>query len=241
MIERALERAGETVRQTVPESAGRSTVPLPAERHAGALAGGRPATAEILVFTSLSVPVASWRQPAPLLDAVEQGLAGCDRREDQGHAGRERRANELDRAGPFDFAERRVDGDQAVAGDDPGQQDCHRLAVLATAARDRDEGAGPDHVPALAGKAYVGKAVGHGSGSRQAARETALRSPASPGRHCPPPPVAGSRGPLAPGLAPPVPGWGNDHDVLGNDGGRGRGERGNAVATVTDRQRSTLE
>ena len=34
-------------------------------------------------------------EPAPLLDAVEQALAGRDRRQDQGHAGRERRPNEL--------------------------------------------------------------------------------------------------------------------------------------------------
>ena len=78
VIERALGRAGETARQSVPGSgsgagpgpAGGTTAPLPAERHAGALAAGRPdpgsvsgaGTAEILVFTSLSVPAASWRQ-----------------------------------------------------------------------------------------------------------------------------------------------------------------------------------
>ncbi len=62
VIERALGRAGETARQTVPGSPGRSTVPLPAERHAPSLAAGRTNTAEILVFTSLSVPAASWRQ-----------------------------------------------------------------------------------------------------------------------------------------------------------------------------------
>ena len=61
ILDRALERAGETARQTVPGS----TAPLPAERHAGSLAGiaaGRGGTAEILIFTSLSVPAASWRQ-----------------------------------------------------------------------------------------------------------------------------------------------------------------------------------
>ena len=70
ILDRALERAGEAARQTVPESgsgtgpgsSGGATAPLPAERHVGALAGRRPATAEILVFTSLSVPAASWRQ-----------------------------------------------------------------------------------------------------------------------------------------------------------------------------------
>ena len=73
ILDRALERAGETARQTVPGSAsgaspgsaGRTAAPLPAERHAGALGTGmtgREATAEILIFTSLSVPAASWRQ-----------------------------------------------------------------------------------------------------------------------------------------------------------------------------------
>ncbi len=61
VLDRALERAGEAARRTVPGS----TAPLPAERHAGSLAGnapGRGGTAEILIFTSLSVPAASWRQ-----------------------------------------------------------------------------------------------------------------------------------------------------------------------------------
>ena len=78
VIERALGRAGEAARRTVPgsggaspglraggtspESSGGTTAPLPAERHAGALAAGRSNTAEILIFTSLSVPAASWRQ-----------------------------------------------------------------------------------------------------------------------------------------------------------------------------------
>ena len=70
VLQRALGRAGETARQTVPGSPGRSAVPLPAERHAPSLAVGRPdsgsasgaGTAEILVLTSLSVPPESWRQ-----------------------------------------------------------------------------------------------------------------------------------------------------------------------------------
>ena len=62
ILDRAIERAGEAARQTAPGSAGGTTAPLPAERHAPSFAGGRPATAEILVFTSLSVPAASWRQ-----------------------------------------------------------------------------------------------------------------------------------------------------------------------------------
>ena len=65
ILDRALERAGEAGRQTVLDSSGRSTAPLPAERHAGGFiegAAGRGGTAEILIFTSLSVPPASWRQ-----------------------------------------------------------------------------------------------------------------------------------------------------------------------------------
>jgi len=78
IVERALERAGETARQTVPGSVSGtgpgSTAPLPAERHAGSLAGttaGRAGAAEILIFTSLSVPAASWRQWAR--DAARSG------------------------------------------------------------------------------------------------------------------------------------------------------------------------
>ncbi len=70
ILDRALERAGETARQTVPGS----TAPLPAERHAESLAGnavGRGGTAEILIFTSLSVPAVSWRQWAR--DAARTG------------------------------------------------------------------------------------------------------------------------------------------------------------------------
>ena len=73
IVERALGRAGETARQTVPGRSG-ETSPLPAERHAGSLAGtaaGRAGTAEILILTSLSVPAASWRQWAR--DAARSG------------------------------------------------------------------------------------------------------------------------------------------------------------------------
>ena len=61
IVERALERAGAAARQSVPSATG-PTAPLPAERHAGELSGPRSGTAEILIFTSLSVPAASWRQ-----------------------------------------------------------------------------------------------------------------------------------------------------------------------------------
>ena len=70
IVERALERAGRTARQTVPGATG-STAPLPAERHAGELTGPRSGTAEVLIFTSLSVPAASWRQWAR--DAARTG------------------------------------------------------------------------------------------------------------------------------------------------------------------------
>ncbi len=61
ILDRALKRAGEAARQTVPGRSG-ETSPLPAERHAGELSGPRSGSAEVLVFTSLSVPAASWRQ-----------------------------------------------------------------------------------------------------------------------------------------------------------------------------------
>ena len=70
VIERALGRAGETARQTVPGRSG-ETSPLPAERHAGELSGPRSGSAEVLIFTSLSVPAASWRQWAR--DAARTG------------------------------------------------------------------------------------------------------------------------------------------------------------------------
>ena len=69
VIERALKRAGEaarqSARQTVPGSRVGLPAPLPAERHAARTADGLAArgnTAEVLLFTSLSVPAASWRQ-----------------------------------------------------------------------------------------------------------------------------------------------------------------------------------
>ena len=76
IIDRALERAGGTARQTVPGPSGGTAAPLPAERHAGRIAegaAGHGGTAEILIFTSLSVPAASWRQWAR--DAAALGAA----------------------------------------------------------------------------------------------------------------------------------------------------------------------
>ena len=63
VIERALKRAGGS-------AAGTGPAPLPGERHAPALAVARRGTAEVIVFTSLSVPAASWRQSARDASAV---------------------------------------------------------------------------------------------------------------------------------------------------------------------------
>ena len=76
ILDRALERAGDAARQTVPGSALGTTTPLPAERHAAEIArpgAGRATTAEILIFTSLSVPAASWRRWAH--EAASMGAA----------------------------------------------------------------------------------------------------------------------------------------------------------------------
>ena len=65
VVERALGRAGEAARQTMPGAPGHPTALLPAEWHAAGITGGaagRAGTAEILIFASLSVPAASWRQ-----------------------------------------------------------------------------------------------------------------------------------------------------------------------------------
>ncbi|MYI67624.1 MAG: type-F conjugative transfer system pilin assembly protein TrbC [Boseongicola sp. SB0673_bin_14] len=65
IVERALERAGETARRSVAGPSGPPASPLPAERQARSLAGNagdRRSTAEVLVMLSLSVPAASWRQ-----------------------------------------------------------------------------------------------------------------------------------------------------------------------------------
>ena len=89
ILDRALKRAGEAARQTVPGRSG-ETSPLPAERHAGELSGPRAGTAEILIFTSLSVPAESWRQwareaagigvPLVLRGVSEDGLPATAKR-----------------------------------------------------------------------------------------------------------------------------------------------------------------
>ena len=89
IVERALGRAGAAARQTVPGRSG-ETPALPAERHAGELSGPRSGSSEILIFTSLSVPAASWRQwareaagigvPLVLRGVGEGGLPGTAKR-----------------------------------------------------------------------------------------------------------------------------------------------------------------
>ena len=76
VIGRALERAGKAASgaATGAGSGKGSPAPLPAERHASRTAhglAGPGGTAEILLFTSLSVPAASWRQWAR--DAARTG------------------------------------------------------------------------------------------------------------------------------------------------------------------------
>ena len=93
IIDRALRRAGEAARQTVPGSSRETAAPLPAERHAARTAdglAGRGNTPEILLFTSLSVPAASWRQwardaarigaPLVLRGVSERGLRATVKR-----------------------------------------------------------------------------------------------------------------------------------------------------------------
>ena len=70
IVERALDRVGEAAAESVRtrEAAGNDDplAPLPAERHAAAVKTGLSdrggSTAEILIFMSLSVPAAIWRQ-----------------------------------------------------------------------------------------------------------------------------------------------------------------------------------
>ena len=76
ILGRALHRAGEAALQTVPGAPGGTAAPLPAERHGERIVdgGAGPAgTAEVLIFTSLSVPAESWRQWAR--EAARSGAA----------------------------------------------------------------------------------------------------------------------------------------------------------------------
>ena len=88
-------------------------------------------------------------KPAPFFDAFEQGFPGGGPGEEERYAVQDRALDMLDRARPFDHAERRVDDEKLVAGDDVGEQDRHRLAVLASAVVESDESAAGDMFPAF--------------------------------------------------------------------------------------------
>ena len=62
VIDRALERAGRAAPEAGESGTHASPAPLPAERHAAGFRAARPNTAETLVFMSLAVPEAAWRQ-----------------------------------------------------------------------------------------------------------------------------------------------------------------------------------
>ena len=89
------------------------------------------------------------RETTAFLDAFEQCLAGGDGGEDQRDAPGDRGLDVLDRAGPLDFAERRVNHEKLFARDNAREQDRHGLAVLAAGMAHRHQGAAPDHLPAL--------------------------------------------------------------------------------------------
>ncbi|MDD9993169.1 MAG: type-F conjugative transfer system pilin assembly protein TrbC [Rhodospirillales bacterium] len=76
IVDRALARAGEAARDASAET-GTAAPPLPAERHAARIDEGlsaRQDSAELLVFMSLSVPAASWRQWAREVALVDAPL-----------------------------------------------------------------------------------------------------------------------------------------------------------------------
>ena len=77
VIDRALARAGEAARDAASETG--TAAPLPAERHAARIGeglAGRADSAELLVFMSLSVPVASWAQWAREAESMDADHAG---------------------------------------------------------------------------------------------------------------------------------------------------------------------
>ena len=97
IIDRALERADDAARQTVPGSSESSSAPLPAERHAARTAdglAGRGNTPEILLFTSVvcaggELAAMGARRGA---DRGADGAAGRGRRRVAGHGETDRPA-----------------------------------------------------------------------------------------------------------------------------------------------------
>ena len=139
-------------------------------------------------------------------DAVEARLGGTRLTKGQKEAVRTVLLSKdmLDRALPFDLAQRGVDRHELAVGHDARQQDGDRLAVLAAAGIDGDESAGANHVTALGRHGNVGDAAGHGSVSPAVARRAARRPRNAPGGSRPLSPVAAarradSRGPTAAG------------------------------------------
>ena len=105
-------------------------------------------------------PDPSAGEAATLLDAVQQGFSGRDGCENEGHVRRDRVLDMLNRAGPLDLAERSVNYNELVAGNDVREQNRHRLAVLAAIGVDCDQGAATNQLSALAGDGDIGS--GHG-------------------------------------------------------------------------------
>ena len=161
-----------------------------------------------------AVPSTRIRKPPTPLDAFEQALPGCGACENEGHARGNRVLDVCDRAGPIDLAERRVNHNELVAGNNARERDRHRLAVLAARRVDCDQCAATNQLPALAGDGDVG--IGHGVGPRLdgmfgTGRAAPLSTPrAPPGPLGAPPPFgwADSRGwTRASEGGMPVPGW----------------------------------
>ena len=103
---------------------------------------------------------------APLLDPVEQGLAGGDRCQDERHASRNGALDVADDLGPFYVAERRVDDEKLFTGDDAREQDRYRLAVLSARVRQWHERPAIDQLPALGGDGDVGRAAARRGATR---------------------------------------------------------------------------
>ena len=89
------------------------------------------------------------RPHAALLDALEERFPGCDGRQDERNARRDRVLDVAKRSIPLHLAERGVDGDELVGGNDAGDKQAHGLAVLAPRDVEGNERAAADHVPAL--------------------------------------------------------------------------------------------
>ena len=95
-------------------------------------------------------------EASSLLDAFKQGLSGGDGSHDERHSRGDRVLDVLDRAGPLHLAERSVNYNDLVVGNDAGEQNRHRLAILAARRIDRDKSAVANQPTALAGDGDLG-------------------------------------------------------------------------------------